>query len=47
MQSLFEALTSIFSRKKRQDEWDARFDNQPHRRADNLPLEPEKDPWRT
>lgn len=42
---LGEFFKSAFSRKKKQEEWDARFTDTT--RADNLPLDPAKDPWRT
>lgn len=38
--SLFSALKSLFSRRKRQEEWDARFTNPPPKRDPRLPLMP-------
>ena len=40
--SLFDALKSLFSRRKREEEWAARFTNTPARRDNKLPLDPGK-----
>jgi|GEM_PF-5422952 len=38
--SLFDVLKSLFSRKKKEQEWAARFTNPPPKRDPRLPLMP-------
>jgi hypothetical protein len=48
MASFSEWFKNLFSRKKKkeQEEWDKLYSDTTLK-ADNLSLEPEKDPWRT
>lgn len=42
MQFLRNFFASLFGRKRRDDQWAARFDNQPTPRNGNMPLDPGK-----
>ena len=43
---MLQWLKKIFSRKQKQQEWDNLY-NDTTLKADNLPLDPKNDPWRT
>lgn len=45
-EKLSAALSNIFNRKKKNDEWAKRFDGKPAKPDNLLPLDP-NDPWKT
>ncbi len=44
--SFAQWLKNLFSRKKKQDQWDGMY-NTSSRKPDDLSLDPKNDPWRT
>jgi len=44
--TFWQWLKQALTRKKKQKEWDAMWDNG-NQKADNLSLDPKNDPWRT